>query len=138
MSLILKPCVEFDDDRKVCVAEQKGKKYNLSNDSGYEIRKIRVDGCLFNKSDKRCDYLFIIAKIKTCFFIELKGGDLIRAVKQIIDSVIFLREELDGHTVKARIVGTRNVPNIRNTIHYRKLMKLTKTTGGSIEIKPIG
>lgn len=25
MSLILKPCVEFDDDRKVCVAEQKGK-----------------------------------------------------------------------------------------------------------------
>lgn len=39
MSLILAKCIEFEDKRKICIAEEKGKKYVLSNNSDVLIRK---------------------------------------------------------------------------------------------------
>ncbi len=46
MNLITDKCVEFDEERKICIAVEKGKTYRLNNNSGYKIRKVKVDKCI--------------------------------------------------------------------------------------------
>ncbi len=127
MSLVLAKCIEYDVEQKICTAEEKGKKYSLQNDSLFRIQKIKVDGCLAQPSgQKRCDYLF---KLETrnpriALFIELKGGDLITAVKQAYDSIIYLKNELGSYQVLVRIIGSGNVPELQNNPAYRKLIRL--------------
>ena len=80
MSLIPNDCIEFDDERKICIAFEKGKTYRLLNSSNYKIRKVIVDKCIEqNVGEKRCDYLMEIKSIKRVIFIELKGGEIGRA-----------------------------------------------------------
>ncbi|MBS1735051.1 MAG: hypothetical protein JSS98_00415 [Bacteroidetes bacterium] len=111
MSLILKKCVEYDEVRKICVAEDKGKKFEIVNRSGFQIKKVIVDGCLKqSKNEKRCDFLMSIDKINNpvVYFIELKGGDLIKAVEQLNDSITYLKSDFSNYVIHARIIGTRD------------------------------
>jgi len=136
MSLILKECIEFDEVRKICVAEENGKKFEIINKSQFQIRKIKVDFCLNQLGNqKRCDYLMSIDKSNKpiVFFIELKGGDLIKAVKQLNDSIFFLKSEFHHYIVNARIIGSRDVPQIINNPEYRKLLRVTKASSGTIK-----
>ena len=136
MSLILEECIEFNDKRKICVATQKGKSYKLYNNSDLSIRKVRIDGCLNqNVSEKRCDFLlnYNIADFKRVIFIELKGGALVDALKQLYSTIIYLKNEFKNHQIDARIVGSRDVPGFTNTPDYRKLAKEVIPTRGKIE-----
>lgn len=136
MSLIRKECIDHCDTRKICVVEEKGKKYELKNNSGFEVRKIRVDKCLSQGTgEKRCDFLVSIDndKLKRAIFIELKGGKLTDAVKQIYDTVVFLRPEFKGFVLDGRIIGSRDVPNIGNNPIFLKLRRELKVTGGDID-----
>ena len=53
MSLIFEECIEFKESRRVCVAYENGKKYQLNNVSGITIRKVKVDKCLDQNIGKR-------------------------------------------------------------------------------------
>ncbi len=76
MNLIPGECVEHNDKRKICVAEENGKKYQLFNKSSITIKKVKVDKCLQQKAnEKRCDFLLEAQDLKRVFFIELKGAD---------------------------------------------------------------
>lgn len=127
MSLILEECIEFDEVRRRCTAEEKGKKFILINKTGFRIKKIRVDGCLRQQqNEKRCDYLINAyspditkGQKPIAFFIELKGGDLNRAVKQLIDSVVYLKSEFSGHILNARIIGRSQVMNLHAGRDYK-------------------
>jgi len=135
MSLILKACIEFKEKRKACIADENGKKYHLNNISGLTIRKVKVDKCFLQDiGEKRCDYLMDSDDLKRVFFIELKGGDLIKAVKQIYSTIEYLKPEFMDYRIDARIVGTRNVPKIKNVPDYVKLFKLVRHTNGEIKI----
>lgn len=46
MSLIPVKCVEYNEPRKQNVAKENGKEYRLINNSGYNIRKVKCDGCI--------------------------------------------------------------------------------------------
>lgn len=136
MSLILKECIEFDEVRKICIAEENGKKFEIINKSELQIRKIKVDGCLNQlENEKRCDYLMSIDKSHKpiVFFIELKGGDLIKAVKQLNDSILFLKSEFYRYIINVRIIGSRDVPQIIGNPEYRKLLRVTKLSSGTIK-----
>lgn len=136
MSLILSSCVEYHDKRKVCVASEFGKTYTLNNTSNYRIRKVKVDKCLLQKEgEKRCDYLFHLDNNEgqRAIFIEFKGGATTDAVKQLYDTVIYLKNELANCQLNVRIVGTRDTPNIENSPHYRKLMREIEFPKGTIK-----
>ncbi len=134
MNLIPEECVEYNDQRKICVAEENGKKYQLHNKSGITIKKVKVDKCLVQKvNEKRCDFLIEGKEHKRVFFIELKGRDLIKAVNQIHSSIMYLKKEFDNYKIDARIVGSKDVPDIKITADYRKLAKEILPTKGTIE-----
>ena len=134
MSLILEECIEFNDERKICVAEENGKKYNLNNPFGFTLRKVKIDKCLDRHiGEKRCDYLMDCVDLKRVIFIELKGGDLNKAVVQIYSTIVYLKNEFINYRIDARIVGSRDVPKFNNTPAYRRLAKYVIPTGGRIE-----
>jgi len=133
MSLILSKCIEFNEKRKICIAIENGKKYVLINDSDLIIRKVKIDGCLpQNNNEKRCDFLMNVESIKRVFFIELKGGDLVKAVNQITSSIDYLKKEFVGYQIEARIIGSRDVPNLISDPNYVRLAKRVLPTNGEI------
>src|SRR5215216_266576 len=100
MSLIPEKCVKCHDARKECVVHEKGKKYKLINSSGFKIRVVEVDKCLLqSEGEKRCDYLMSINEKVTqrVIFIELKGGRLTDAVKQLYSTIVYLKGEFKGY-----------------------------------------
>ena len=126
MSLIPAACVEHDEVRKIWVAEENGKKYSLINESQHQIQKVRIDGCLSQKEgEKRCDFLFNITtkKPRTAIFVELKGSDLITAVRQTYDTLIFLKPELKGCELLVRIIGSKDVPRPKTNPAYKRLIR---------------
>lgn len=134
MSLILPQCIEYNEKRRVCIAEEKGKKYQLNNISNTTIKKIKIDNCLQqNAGEKRCDFLMEIGEHSRVIFIELKGADLSSAIKQIYATILYLRNEFDGHRLDARIIGSKDVPGFINTPGYKSLAKQIKPTSGTIE-----
>jgi len=137
MSSKLADCVpKYCDDRKECVAIEKGKKYKLINDSRHVIKSIKLDECLADKIGERiCDYLMHIdnKELKRAIFVELKGGDLNSALKQLYSTVTYLKSEFTNHKMDARIVSSRDVPNIASTPDYRKLAREIIPTGGNID-----
>ena len=131
MNLIPDRCIEFNEKRKFCIASQNGKTYRLENNSNFDIKKIKIDGCLDAKKEgeKRCDYLMEIQQIARVIYIELKGGDLSHALKQIHSSVLHLKSEYENFQIDARIVGSRDVPGFINIPNYRKLAILIGPKG---------
>ncbi len=94
MSLIPDECIEFNEERKICIAFEKGKTYRLNNNSNYKIRKVKVDNCITEAiREKRCDYLMEIKSIERVIFIELKGGDLAHALRQLYSAIVSLKAE---------------------------------------------
>src|SRR5665213_978686 len=134
MNLILEQCIEFKEKRKICVALENGKRYELNNISGVTIRKVKVDKCLDrNAGEKRCDFLMDAADLKRVFFIELKGGDLNKAVNQIYSSIRYLKSEFVNYRIDARIIASKDIPQFKNTADYKKLAKEVLPTNGTIE-----
>ncbi len=134
MNLIPDECIEFDEERKICIAFENGKTYRLNNISSYTIRKVKVDKCIGqNVGEKRCDYFMEIKSIERVIFIELKGGDLAHALRQLYSAITFLKTEFRNFQFEARIVGSRDVPGFIGLPDYIKLEKEIRPTGGKIE-----
>ena len=129
-------CLESSDSRNqvICLDKDGGKsKYTLTNKTNQPICKYKVDGCLIASStQKQTDFLLIHPGKMMAYLVELKGSDLLKAVKQIDASLNALRlqEEL---AINARIVLTRvNSIALRDT-QYLRLKKRMKSLGGSLK-----
>lgn len=134
MSLILEKCIEFNERRKICIATENGKKYQLNNNSDVIVRKVKIDKCLQqNFGEKRCDFLMDISEYKRVFFIELKGGALNHAIKQVYSTIIYLKSEFKEYILEVRIVGNKDVPGFKNTPDYKRLAKEILASKGTIE-----
>jgi hypothetical protein len=127
-------CVEFTDNRRICTAEENGKKYELRNSSATLLKKVKIDKCIAQKTgEKRCDFLIQAHDLNRSIFIELKGGNLNNAVNQIYDTITFLKDELINNIIDARIVGSKDVPGFTNTPDYKKLAREVLTSNGTIK-----
>ena len=78
---------------KIATCEEKGKKFTLNNAT--DFIKVQIDGGVFPNSDTttRCDYLFYKEeelKRQIEIFVELKGVDVTKAIKQLESSLQML------------------------------------------------
>lgn len=132
MSLIPIECIKSYDERKICIAFENGKMYKLKNNSSYKIRKVKIDNCIDRHEEKRCDYLMEIESIYRVIFIELKGGDLAHALKQIYNTILYLKSEFKNYQIDARIVGSRDVPGFIGLPDYLRLEREIRKFKGQI------
>lgn len=77
------------------VAKEKGKEFRLQNKSKKTVCRVHIDSCLIqDKRSKRCDYLFKVCETEHYFLVELKGGEVDKAIEQIISTFDFISKKL--------------------------------------------
>ncbi len=101
-------CNENTRNRIVSVKER-GKKFQIINESSSLVNKVTVDGC-YIKEGLKCDYLFeIIQKeaVEKVFYVELKGKDVEHGIKQLEATINHCRSEHQNSEKKCYIVASR-------------------------------
>lgn len=91
----------------VFTSPENGCKHIGKNVNKQYIRHFKVDGEVFNgPGEERCDFLLINDEStpKTSYYIELKGSDLPKAIRQIENTIKLLSPSLPGYVVLRRIV----------------------------------
>jgi len=131
-------CIEYEKVVTKAAATENGLTFELINKSGCAISKWKVDGCILKAGDgSKCDYLFIVNDLSTCFWIELKDEGLDEACLQIWSTIRNVAEAKDYGTHYAMIVLGRftedrnRIDNIRYT-NYKKLINIV---GGKEYVK---
>jgi hypothetical protein len=120
------------DNKPIIVAKDKNEQseYRAKNDGKKECCKIRVDGCLITIGT-RCDFLILNCCDKTAFFVELKGSDLVKSIRQIDASITQLSEQLKDFKLYARSVLRKVRSPALNSSDERKLKKKLRKINGS-------
>lgn len=128
-----------DDRRQVIVFKDKRESriYRVQNPSRKKVTAYRVDrGIIDSLLTEKCDYAFYTEDDTLCL-IELKGSDVLQAIKQISNSIdILLRpvRDIPDH-VNARIILSKyNVPSAYKAEEIR-LHKKLKSFGGELVTK---
>ena len=106
--------------------------YNYNNQILNHLAKYNFDDGLIPDKDKKCDFLLLNCEEKQAFFIEVKGSDLLKAVKQIDSSIEELKDRLRGFSIFARIALTGvNTTSVRS-MEYARLQKKIKSLNGDL------
>lgn len=118
----LKKILEIDNTKDSCFsnsssADENGKKFLLENPGQKLVCRVKVDNCLVEDNTiSKCDYFFTVCnkksqktEIEKYFFVELKGGDVGHAVKQIDATFKLLNKSLKApaQNCKGVIIATR-------------------------------
>ncbi|WP_347068799.1 hypothetical protein [Flavobacterium sp. WV_118_3] len=104
--------------------------YIYENNSSNKLTKYRVDGCLIDDHNSKCDFLLLNCDKKESYFVELKGSDLIKAVEQIDRSIDLLHSKFKDFSVNGRIVLTRvNTTDLKNSKLIRLEQKIKRLNG---------
>lgn len=116
----------------IVIRDKKGKsKYCIHNPNSKQIIIYIVDGCI-DLTGKRCDYLILVKSDLKAILLELKGSHLLKAIKQISQTLEFLLCHLDGYHISGRIVLTKvHSPNLQ-TVDYIRLKKRFRKLGGDL------
>jgi hypothetical protein len=129
-------CIEFSDKRSNATFKDKKAQpiYVFPNTSNDAISGLRVDGCLL-ENNIRCDYLLLNHNDNKSWavFIELKGSDLLHAVRQIDSSINQLSSQLHQYTLHGRIVLTKTNTVAFQSTEYINLRARFKKLGGTFE-----
>ncbi len=111
--------------------------YLLQNPGYKNVSKYIIDDCVLAEitDGEKCDYLFLVDNSENTdgYFVELKGGDVAKAINQLINSINNLKENISG-AMFGRIVPSkfRKAPNTFSNNGY---IKLRKMLSGNIDIK---
>ena len=128
-------CLQFFDNRSIINIEENKRKYIGKNINNEEFALYRIDGCVIIDG-QRCDFLLLNCDENelVAYFIELKGADLLHAIRQIDTTINLLCSELKDFTaIHARIVLSKvNSPDIKR-VDYIKLEKKIRKLGGTIK-----
>ncbi|MCF6296388.1 MAG: hypothetical protein L3J08_00120 [Flavobacteriaceae bacterium] len=121
----LEHCEEFTTV-SIIVLKEKKSIYRGLNRNNENVSKYKIDGCVYQSSSTsvRCDYL--LETKENLYFIELKGTDVQKGLKQVLFSIRNLKQYFENKNINARIITTRGAkPNRLNTYNeYRELLKL--------------
>lgn len=101
------------------IVEENGRKFILVASDWNHVEKIKVDGALIcDQQMEKCDYFFFYypsGKKETdrhAYFVELKGKNIDKAVRQIISTIQFFMREgfLSNVSLKKAFVVSSRVP----------------------------
>ena len=123
----LKNCEQFRDDRSNPSVSEKGKTFQIDNRSKGEVACVKIDGCVFKQADGiKCDFIFEIPSKKKLFYIELKGLDVVHAIKQVHATIEQTKAHYKDFSSAARIIISKdNVPaGVKNRREYEALYVL--------------
>lgn len=116
-----------DNRKKLVLEETKGVRYEATNKNNLSYTVYKVDkGLLNNMPEKQCDFAIHIPISETVRFIELKGGNVDEAYKQLFNTITKLIKEpnIEVNKVQARIVASKvRNPDIRSN-HKTRLDQL--------------
>ncbi len=105
--------------------------YILRNLNRKVISEYIIDLCVLKNfpDDEKCDYAYVVENAESAdgYFIELKGANITKAMRQLSSSINHLKSNITG-VIKARIICSKfhKAPIIRQTNDYLQLRKLTK------------
>lgn len=124
-------CVEMRSDSLIVFSENKSK-ITFENPSHNTYRAIQVDGCVFNAADgHKCDKLLESERYADQYFVELKGGDSNKAVKQLEDTLERIPPRLAGAKRMAFAVFSNTCP--KNDTKRQAIEKSFKNMGIAIK-----
>jgi hypothetical protein len=82
---MINTCNQATNNRIISVAENR-MTFTIYNNSLFLVNKVTVDNCYITLG-LRCDYLFEIIdtsnNIKSVYYVELKGRDIVHAIEQL-------------------------------------------------------
>ena len=89
------------------------------NKNRCNVTQYKIDGVVI-KGESACDFLLINEESRVAYLIELKGSDLVKAVRQLEVTEDMLRRELSPYTVQYRIVANKCKTQEIRSSEYRK------------------
>jgi hypothetical protein len=130
----LPECEEYKTDAKIVLQENKSKITFLNADRN-KILIIKVDDCVIKEGETlRCDYA-IIPCDEVEIYVELKGSDILHAVKQIESTISLLSSNPQRIRKLCFIVSTRVPKQTTSTQQLQSQFK--KKFNASFRIKNI-
>ena len=97
-----------EEKQKLIVSRDSGesRRHIAHNDNRHYVSHYRIDGVVITRGEK-CDYLLFDEDGHLAFLIELKGSDLVKAVRQLEATEIAMKRRLDGYQIQYRIVVSK-------------------------------
>lgn len=89
------------------------------NKNRCNVTHYKIDGVVI-RGESACDFLLINEESRVAYLIELKGSDLVKAVRQLEVTEDMLRRELSPYTVQYRIVANKCKTQEIRSSEYRK------------------
>ena len=116
--------------------QEDGVKFHLLNPRKIKCQKIQVDGCLPIFGPK-CDWF--VSADNASILIELKGGDIDKAVVQLQATILWLKkkEALQASDRKCYIVTSNRCPKLNTKLMFLK-EKFVKEYGAVLIIRRSG
>ncbi len=88
------------------VLEERNSKIVFRNEQRQSVRKIHIDGCRIKDNGLRCDYLLIVVS-GTEYYVELKGGDVDHAVRQLERTIQMVSQDRRALLKHCFVISTR-------------------------------
>ncbi len=120
------PCIRVLKEKDIPLKDPDGRGksiYRIINPERKEVTIHTIDGCLIQEGE-RCDYLVAVDESRKAFYVELKGHDLNKAMKQIIATFNCFKNQNKFNLQLGRIVPTKvNAPkNWRSSADKLRVM----------------
>ncbi len=106
-----------EKNQKIIVSKDIGPcKHITNNPKGYDVRQFRIDGEIIKEGEK-CDWLVTCDDKKNlrAYFIELKGSDINKAIRQVEETCKLLKSELNGYEMFFRIIYKSGSHDVRSS-----------------------
>lgn len=120
-------CLMYRDNRSYAKAEERGKSIVFHNKNNHDVICYRLDGGVIDTTTMiKCDNLILFPEDLQAVFIELKGTDIEKAIKQIENAINIMGRDINFYDWHARIVSASGIPRIGNDPAFVKLRTLMK------------
>ena len=126
-------CREDYCNAKVLMCQENNRKYVIHNNSGRNLLKIRVDGCLIT-SGTRCDFAVDIDGTDV-YLIELKGKDLRKACIQLKASYEYFKTNFNYKSINCRVVLSKMPRPASHSCELKEMLKMAKEKEISFKYK---
>lgn len=112
----MKSCRDVSENKKFSFSENRSTLILLNKDE-VETVVVKVDGCEIDDENViRCDYMLLAKQME--IYIELKGHDIVKAIRQIENTIEILSKDKKVVAKKSYIICTRSPLASTQIQHY--------------------